>query len=301
MCECSAASRPPRHLRQSGRNREANTFKMVNKYKRKTSNASWDEAVMKCAMEEAGKGSVNAAAKKYGINLSTLQRHIKKGSSEKKLGRPLPQIIPQKTTRRRKPQKAEILTSTPIKDQQREKENKKKVSKTKIDVINKILKKKPKRGRKGKNEETEYSCLVTAAADTTKGMVTMTMVTVDMVDKGVTAATVTTAATAVTVTTAATAVTAITVVTEVSADRTTTNTADTEVTVDTNTKVTDTAASNMAVTMATNTTIMNTAAMDTAPMIKEVTVDINKEATADTDIIKPHTYLIYGNNKTLRT
>ncbi|XP_047033976.1 uncharacterized protein LOC124640306 [Helicoverpa zea] len=42
---------------------------------------------MKRAMEEAGKGSVNAAAKKYGINLSTLQRHIQKGSAEKKLGR----------------------------------------------------------------------------------------------------------------------------------------------------------------------------------------------------------------------
>lgn len=60
---------------------------MVNKYKRKTSNASWDENVMKLAMEEASKTSVNAAAKKYGINLSTLQRHVKKGCPKKKLGR----------------------------------------------------------------------------------------------------------------------------------------------------------------------------------------------------------------------
>lgn len=60
---------------------------MVNKYKRKTSNASWDENVMKLAMEEASKTSVNAAAKKYGINLSTLQRHVKKECPKKKLGR----------------------------------------------------------------------------------------------------------------------------------------------------------------------------------------------------------------------
>lgn len=60
---------------------------MVNKYKRKTSNASWDEGVMQLAMNEATKTSVNSAAKKYGINLSTLQRHIKKGCSKKKLGR----------------------------------------------------------------------------------------------------------------------------------------------------------------------------------------------------------------------
>ncbi|XP_053600802.1 uncharacterized protein LOC128682843 [Plodia interpunctella] len=60
---------------------------MVQKYKRKTKQASWDVETMKLAMEEAKKGSVNGAAKKYGINLSTLQRHIKKGSADKKLGR----------------------------------------------------------------------------------------------------------------------------------------------------------------------------------------------------------------------
>jgi hypothetical protein len=38
-------------------------------------------------MLEAIKTSVKSAAKKYGINLSTLQRHIKKGCPEKKLGR----------------------------------------------------------------------------------------------------------------------------------------------------------------------------------------------------------------------
>lgn len=63
---------------------------MVNKYKRKTTNASWDEETMKLAMEESKKTSVNAAAKKYGINLSTLQRHLKKGSAKKILGRFVP-------------------------------------------------------------------------------------------------------------------------------------------------------------------------------------------------------------------
>ncbi|CAH2100535.1 unnamed protein product [Euphydryas editha] len=56
---------------------------MVNKYKRKTTNASWDEETMKLAMEESKKTSVNTAAKIYGINLSTLQRHLKKGSAKK--------------------------------------------------------------------------------------------------------------------------------------------------------------------------------------------------------------------------
>lgn len=60
---------------------------MVNKYKRKTQQASWSEATMRLAMEEAKTTSVSAAAKKYGITLSTLQRHLKKGTSEKKLGR----------------------------------------------------------------------------------------------------------------------------------------------------------------------------------------------------------------------
>lgn len=45
---------------------------------------------MKLAMEESKKTSVNAAAKKYGINLSTLQRHLKKGSAKKILGRFVP-------------------------------------------------------------------------------------------------------------------------------------------------------------------------------------------------------------------
>lgn len=60
---------------------------MVNKYKRKTERASWSEATMQLAMEEAKTTSVSSAAKKYGLTLSTLQRHIKKGSCEKKLGR----------------------------------------------------------------------------------------------------------------------------------------------------------------------------------------------------------------------
>lgn len=60
---------------------------MVNKYKRKTNQASWTEATMDLAMKEAQTTSVSAAAKKYGITLSTLQRHLKKGTSKKKLGR----------------------------------------------------------------------------------------------------------------------------------------------------------------------------------------------------------------------
>lgn len=58
---------------------------MVNKYNRKTTNASWDEKTMKLAMEESKRTSVNVAAKKYGINLST-----KKGSAIKILGRFVP-------------------------------------------------------------------------------------------------------------------------------------------------------------------------------------------------------------------
>ncbi|CAH2104179.1 unnamed protein product [Euphydryas editha] len=56
---------------------------MVNKYKRKTTNASRDEETMKLAMEESKK-------KKYGINLSTLQKQLKKGSAKKILGRFVP-------------------------------------------------------------------------------------------------------------------------------------------------------------------------------------------------------------------
>ena len=42
---------------------------------------------MNLAMAEAKSSSVSAAAKINGLTLSTLQRHIKKGSSEKRLGR----------------------------------------------------------------------------------------------------------------------------------------------------------------------------------------------------------------------
>lgn len=58
---------------------------MVNNYKRKTTQRSWDEETMRRAMEEAAKTSVSGAAKKYGINLSTLQRHVKNGSAKNKL------------------------------------------------------------------------------------------------------------------------------------------------------------------------------------------------------------------------
>ncbi|KAJ8706956.1 hypothetical protein PYW08_011090 [Mythimna loreyi] len=87
MCECIVVSRASTNHMQSARYSDTSAFKMVNKYKRKTTNASWDEDIMKRAMEEAGKTSVKGAAKKYGINLSTLQRHIKKGCPKRKLGR----------------------------------------------------------------------------------------------------------------------------------------------------------------------------------------------------------------------
>lgn len=61
---------------------------MVNKYtKKKAPNPSWSEKTMTLAMNEANKTTVFAAAKKYGINLSTLQRHVKKGCAKKVLGR----------------------------------------------------------------------------------------------------------------------------------------------------------------------------------------------------------------------
>lgn len=60
---------------------------MVHTYKRKTSQGSWTETIMKLAIEESKKSSVNAAAKLYNIPLSTLQRHVKKKSAKKKLGR----------------------------------------------------------------------------------------------------------------------------------------------------------------------------------------------------------------------
>lgn len=42
---------------------------------------------MKLAMEEASNFTVAGAARKYGIPLATLQRHIKKGSEKKNIGR----------------------------------------------------------------------------------------------------------------------------------------------------------------------------------------------------------------------
>nr|XP_015915036.2 uncharacterized protein LOC107445205 [Parasteatoda tepidariorum] len=59
---------------------------MVNKYKRKTEQATWCETAMKNAMKESETTAVSAASKKYGIPLSTLQRHLKKGSCSKNLG-----------------------------------------------------------------------------------------------------------------------------------------------------------------------------------------------------------------------
>ncbi|KOB68203.1 Uncharacterized protein OBRU01_12047 [Operophtera brumata] len=62
---------------------------MVNKYKRKTLQAAWDETAMKKALKEVNEmhNSVKSTAKKYGIPRSTLQRHLKSGSAKKKLGR----------------------------------------------------------------------------------------------------------------------------------------------------------------------------------------------------------------------
>lgn len=60
---------------------------MGQRYKRKTQQASWDVSTMKAAMEEAKKTSVRSTALKYGINLSTLQSHMKKSSPKKTLGR----------------------------------------------------------------------------------------------------------------------------------------------------------------------------------------------------------------------
>lgn len=62
---------------------------MVNKYKRKTSQASWDEDVMAKAINDIKekRGSVNSIATKYNIPRTTLRRHLKSGTSKKKLGR----------------------------------------------------------------------------------------------------------------------------------------------------------------------------------------------------------------------
>ncbi|CAH2104755.1 unnamed protein product [Euphydryas editha] len=62
---------------------------MVNKYKRKTSQAAWDETAMTSALKEVTdlKRSVKSTAQKFGIPLTTLHRHLKSGSAQKKLGR----------------------------------------------------------------------------------------------------------------------------------------------------------------------------------------------------------------------
>lgn len=60
---------------------------MVYKYKRKTDRANWSEDILKKAMVEAKNTSILRASKSYGIPYATLYRHIKSGSSQKKLGR----------------------------------------------------------------------------------------------------------------------------------------------------------------------------------------------------------------------
>lgn len=61
---------------------------MVFKYKRKTNQASWSEETLRKAMKEVKEGqSINATATKYGIPYVTLHRHLKSGSTVKKLGR----------------------------------------------------------------------------------------------------------------------------------------------------------------------------------------------------------------------
>ncbi|KAJ2953466.1 hypothetical protein O0L34_g1061 [Tuta absoluta] len=60
---------------------------MVHNYVRKTDRASWSEESLKKAMREAQIGTISSASKKYGIPFATLHRHLKTGSSQKKLGR----------------------------------------------------------------------------------------------------------------------------------------------------------------------------------------------------------------------
>ncbi|XP_045542072.1 MFS-type transporter clz9-like [Papilio machaon] len=62
---------------------------MVNNYKRKTSQASWDENLMARAIKEINdkRGSVKSIELKYNIPRTTLRRHIATGSAKKKLGR----------------------------------------------------------------------------------------------------------------------------------------------------------------------------------------------------------------------
>lgn len=82
--------------------------------------------------------------------------------------RPSPKMIVNTTnTRRRQTQRAEVLTSTPIKDQQRKKEEKKKVPKIKIQAVkkkfkgvNKASSSLEKRSKVGPNHGVEYHCLV---------------------------------------------------------------------------------------------------------------------------------------------
>jgi len=73
---------------------------MVNKYKRKTSQASWLSSTMRQAMlevQELGK-STKSVATKYGIPRTTLQRHLQSGSFEKKLGRFVTVFSPEQET-----------------------------------------------------------------------------------------------------------------------------------------------------------------------------------------------------------
>lgn len=62
---------------------------MVNKYKRKSTQGSWSEILMENAIREVAelKKNIKSTAAKYGIPRATLQRHLKTGSSKKKLGR----------------------------------------------------------------------------------------------------------------------------------------------------------------------------------------------------------------------
>lgn len=63
-------------------------IQMVQKYKRKTGHASWDENAMKRAIEDVTENnkSVKATAIKYGLSRATLQRHLKSGSHKKNWG-----------------------------------------------------------------------------------------------------------------------------------------------------------------------------------------------------------------------
>lgn len=82
---------------------------------------------MKLAMEEAKSSSVSAAVKKYVRPVSSphvVTPHVKPVEI-----RPLPTLSPNKRNRKRKIQKAEVLTSTPIKEQQKAKKERKKLTK----------------------------------------------------------------------------------------------------------------------------------------------------------------------------